>query len=172
MDIPGIIQQGVHGIWNIMILNKDIVNSHCQLDQFSCIPMAIEFVLKLIGRIPPDSYEIQRSWNNRNDGDFSVFDGLLIHGVRFCRQYWRDRTEHFPIDNLFHTIDSELAAERYVIISLPVGGNWHNYIVYDALSSGEYRSITKGRSPEAIDNVRELVRSVMGTDIMTYAIED
>lgn len=76
-----------------MILNSDIVNAHRQIDQWSCIPMAIEFILKLLGRMPPDSYELQKAWCNRSDGDFGVFDGNLIHGVRFRRLYWMDRNE-------------------------------------------------------------------------------
>jgi hypothetical protein len=154
-----------------MILDEDAVASHRQLHEYSCIPMAIEYVLKLLRRLSPTAHDLQQAWGNRQDGDFSVFDNALIHGVRFRRQFWFPRGENFPLGLLFHTIDAELAADKHVIIALPAGKNWHNYIIYKALLSGEYKAITKGASPETIDNVRELVLAVQGTDIMTYTIE-
>jgi hypothetical protein len=155
-----------------MKLNKKIVASHRQVDTFSCIPMAIEFVLKLIDKMPADSTEFQDAWKNRSDGSFRDFDDKLIYAVRFHRQYSVARDDLFPLDALFSTITSELSAGRYVLIALPEGGNFHNYVIYDELPPDEFRAITKGRQQEKIDNVREMVRSIKGTDIMTYTIEE
>lgn len=154
-----------------MTLDESIVAAHRQIDPCSCIPMAIEFVLKLLGRMPADSYELQEAWGNRKDGNFGDFDNRLINGVRFRRQYSEARGGSFPLCSLFSTIASELSAGRYVLIALPEGGNFHNYVVYASLPSGEFRAITKGRSIERIDKVREAVRNIQGTDIITYTIE-
>jgi hypothetical protein len=43
-----------------MKLDTTIVINHQQLDDFSCIPMAVELVLKLLSRVPADYYDLQR----------------------------------------------------------------------------------------------------------------
>jgi len=154
-----------------MNLTQEIVAKHRQVYPFSCIPMAIEFVLKLLGRMPPDCTQLQDAWNNRTDGNFRDFDGRLINGIRFRQQYSDTRGDQFPLDSLFSTIASELSAGRYVVIALSEGQNFHNCVIYDALPCGEFRAITKGGSTETIDNVRQMVQTMKGTDIMTYTIE-
>jgi len=42
--------------------NQAIIGRHDQLFDWSCIPMAVELVLKLVGRMPPDSFELQKLW--------------------------------------------------------------------------------------------------------------
>jgi hypothetical protein len=54
------------------------------------------------------------------------------------------------------------------MISLAVeGGNWHNYVIYNILADAEFEAVTKGRKPEKISNVKEQVRKMQGTDILT-----
>ena len=53
-------------------IDHAVVNSHAQLDDYSCIPSAVELVLKLLGRVPHDFYDLQRAWANRSDGSFNA----------------------------------------------------------------------------------------------------
>jgi hypothetical protein len=130
--------------------------------------MAVEFILKLLGRVPLDFFELQTQWNDRPTGCFSDFDGRVEKGVKFTRQFANDRNHSFPLEQLFDTIENELAHKKYVAISLQVPEGWHNYIVYDPLPDGEFAAVTKGRSPEIITNVKQQVRNMNGTDILTY----
>jgi hypothetical protein len=159
-----------------MQLKPEVVAKHKQLYENSCIPMAIEYVLKLLGRIPPDDFRLQEPWGNKDTGNFRCFNGQTIEGVRFRQQFARNRDEHFPLDELFSTIESELAAGRYVIISLEVPGpdngrkRYHNFVIYDRMPNGEFRAASKVLNGEdrCADNVREWVGQMNGTDILTY----
>jgi hypothetical protein len=78
--------------------------------------MAVEFVLKLLGRIPLDYFDLQQDWINRPGGalgfnDFREFGGQTLHGVRFKAHYTPPvRGEAFPLEELFSVIDHELAS--------------------------------------------------------------
>ena len=157
-----------------MHLDAAIVSQHRQLDTYSCIPMSVELVLKLLRRVPADYYDLQREWGNRTDGSFGPFDGRTIKGVRFRLQFSLARDDKFPLDDLFRTIEEELAAGRFIIVSLAMpGGGYHMFIVYDKLPSGEFRAVSRiqGR-PETLvaDQIRAMIRQVKGTDILTYEI--
>jgi hypothetical protein len=152
-------------------LDPSVVAAHRQIDTWSCIPMAIEFVLKLLGRMPASSTDLQTAWRNRPDGSFKNFDGQLIRGVRFSQQFALPRDPGFPLALLFATISKELDASRYVLIALPEGAKFHNYVIYDSAPHGEFLAITKARPNEQIGDVRAQVQAIQGTDIMTYTIE-
>ena len=153
-------------------LNEDVLAKHRQLESplgALCIPMVVEFVLKLEGKIPPEDFRLQNGWKESPDANFSKFDGKAIEGLKFKRQFSDPRDDKFPLDDLFSTIEQELAAQRYVMISFAVeDGNWHNYVIYNRLPSGEFEAVTKGREPERINDVRERARKMKGTDILTY----
>jgi len=155
-----------------MQLNPNVLHSHRQLDQYSCIPMSVEFVLKLLGRVPLDYFDLQREWQNRTDGSFALFDGRVIAGLRFRVRFALPRDEHFPLDELFDTIESELPAPRYVIISLAVNGGWHMYVVHEVLPNGGFGAISKALTGETLvtKQVREIVRGMKGTDILVYEL--
>jgi len=153
-------------------LDDKIVSQHQQLDDCSCIPMAVELVLKLLGRVPADFYGLQLEWHNRKDGSFDAFDGRTISGVQFRLQFRLPRDDRFPLDDLFLTIENELKAGRYVIVSLAMpGGGWHMFVIHERLPSGEFRAVSRvhGRTETLIiDQVREIVKGMNGTDILTY----
>ena len=140
--------------------------------------MAVEFVLKLLGRIPLDYFDLQQDWINRPGGalgfnDFREFDGQTLYGVRFKSHYTPPvRGEAFLLEELFSVIDDELASRRYVIISLAVPGGWHNYVIHNRLSNAEYGAVTKAQNREQITNVRQRVTDMRGTDILTYELID
>jgi len=156
-----------------MQIDHQAVTQHKQLDNCSCIPMSVELVLKLLGRVPADYYALQQQWANRTDGSFAAFDGRTLSGVRFKARFTLARDEQFPLDDLFRTIEAELNAGRFVIVSLQVPGGWHMFVIYAQLPSQEFRALSKfpGRT-EVIgcDRVRALIREMKGTDILTYEI--
>jgi len=158
-----------------MQLNGITVSQHQQLDNYSCIPMSVELVLKLLGRIPTDNYDLQHEWRNRTNGSFAQFDGRTIAGVKFRLQFSLARDDKFPLDDLFKTIENELAANRYVIVSLAVSGGWHMFVIYEQLPSGEFRAVSKipGRAETLVaEQVKTIVRKMKGTDILTYEVLD
>ncbi|MCD4666054.1 MAG: hypothetical protein K8R68_12355 [Bacteroidales bacterium] len=151
-----------------MEIKKEVLEKHKQLTTYSCIPMSVEFILKLIGKFPLEDFRLQESWNDRKDGDFEVFNGQIIEGVKFTRHFSNPRDNNFPIEQLFNKIDNELIENRYVIIALSVPEGFHNYIIYNKIN-GEYQVTTTGRPKEEI-NVQEIVKKIKGTDILTYEI--
>jgi hypothetical protein len=128
--------------------------------------MSVEFVLKLLGRVPLDYFELQKPWDNNSFGSFADFNGKDLFGVNFEQKYAHPRDDNFPLEELFQTIENELKRGNYVIISLAVPGGWHMYVVHDQLPNGEFLAATKGQPRELIDNVREIVKSMKGTDIL------
>lgn len=76
------------------------------------------------------------------------------------------RDDDFPLEELFQTIENELKLGNYVIISLKVLGGWHMYVVYGQLPNGEFLAVTKRQAKELINNVRGIVESMKGTDIL------
>ena len=149
-----------------MIIDQNVFQTHRQLFEFSCIPMSVEFVLKLLGRVPPDYFELQKLWGNNAFGSFVEFNGKDLFGVSFEQQYALPRDDNFPLEELFQTIEHELKRGNYVIISLQVEGGWHMYVIHDQLPNGEFLAITKGQPRELVDNVLEIVKSMNGTDIL------
>jgi hypothetical protein len=78
------------------------IGSHRQLYRYSCIPSAVEIVLKLLGRVDTNYYELQNEWDNREDGSFKDFDERVVEGLTFRL------VNNLPFEKLFDTIDQEL----------------------------------------------------------------
>ena len=157
-----------------MILNKEIVDNHKQLSEYSCIPMAVELVLKLLEHAPSDYFELQTQWNNSKAGSFANFDGQTIKGVTFHHQFSVANGRCFPpekMKQLFDTIDHELQEGRYVVVSLAHGNNWHNFVVYDQMADGEYQAASKaGSDTWCRSDVKQIITEMTGTDILTYEV--
>jgi len=158
-----------------MELHQDVLNVHKQLSALSCIPMAVELVLKLLGRLPPDNFELQQQWQNRSDGSFKVFDNQVIRGVRFRHQFTMSRGQDFPLNDLFAAIGSELDQGRYVIVSLPSGEHSaHMYVVYDRAAGDGFKAVTYQFGEDGAyetEDVREVLQKWGGNDILTYVIQ-
>lgn len=147
------------------------VDAHRQDYDWSCIPMTIELVLKLLDREPADYFVLQDKWKNKRDGNFADFDGRTIAGVTFHKQFGQPRGPRFPIDDLFKTIDDELDHGRYVIISLFTGFSYHMYVIVGRTASGDYHAVSKeGEQTLTVTNVKARVREIGGTDIVTYTL--
>jgi len=149
-----------------MEINKSIVDLHRQLDENSCIPSAVEMVLKLLGKADPDYHELQKEWDNKSDGSFADFDERTIRGVTF------KLINRVSFDELFEIIDRELKELRYVIISLRTSPKtYHMYVIYRK-DDGNFKAFTKKhcvQDIEYVNDVKEKVRSMGITDILTYS---
>ena len=155
---------------NLTHFNRQTVDKHQQLYDMSCIPMSIELVLKLLERVPASYYDLQNPWKNKSDGNFSNFDGKTIAGLTFHKQFGLERNEQFPSDKLFETIDKELKAGRFVIVSLASGSGWHMYVIYDEDSDGDFLAVSKaGAKTLEARHLKSTIKQMQGTDILTYA---
>jgi hypothetical protein len=157
--------------------DRRIVDEHKQLFDSSCVPMTVELVLKLTGRKPVDFFKLQEAWKNKTDGSFGDFDEKTLAGLTFHRQFTHPRGNDFPLNRLFATIDRELDAGRYVIVSFQSGAHsWHMHVIYGKSADGEFVAITKSGSKASgartivVKNVKEIVRKMKGTDILTYEV--
>ena len=101
-----------------MNVDWEIINSHEQKFRYSCIPSAIEMVLKLLEKVSKDYYDLQDNWywkyRDESTGSFADYDGYTIEGVIFEHKFPHSmRGAYLPYTQLFSTIDNELASDRY-----------------------------------------------------------
>lgn len=152
--------------------NKDIIDKHSQLFPRSMIPSAVEMILKLNNKVPFDYYDNQKMWRNNTNGGFINFDDISINGIRFHQKFNLNRGDNFPIDQLFSTIDQELAENRFVIISLFANKSWWVHVIYGKTENHEYVAFTKAGEKTLIERrVKEIVKQMKGTDIMIYKLQ-
>ncbi|HEY5911121.1 MAG TPA: hypothetical protein VJA21_11010 [Verrucomicrobiae bacterium] len=146
-----------------------IIDAHEQRYMRSCIPSSVEMVLKLMGRVPPSYYALQKAWKNKADGSFHDFDGKTFEGVTFHQQFRLARNSAFPLSSLFETIERELKAGRFVIVGLPRGSDFHNWVIYDEDLEGDFLAVSKF-GPWTIErrHVKKAIARMHGTDIGTY----
>lgn len=150
-----------------------LIAGHSQIYQMSCIPSSVEMVLKLEGRVPESYHELQTAWKNKRDGSFANFHGKTIAGVTFHQQFTMARNAEFPLEELFATIQDELAAGRYVIVCLPVGPGCHNFLIYDEDVGGEFLAVSKaGATTIEERHVKAILLKMQGADIGTYKLDD
>src|SRR5690606_41293965 len=84
-----------------------VVNNHNQIFQLSCIPSAVEMVLKYYKVVDFDYYDLQNEWKNKADGFFRDFDNKEIYGFTFSQRFVMPRYAHFTIYCLIQTIYSD-----------------------------------------------------------------
>ena len=138
----------------------------------SCIPSSVEMVLKLLHRVPSSYYGLQTAWKNKADGSFHDFDGKTFEGVTFTQQFTMARDPAFPLARLFDTIDAELRAGRFVIVGLAAGDGFHNWVIYDESTDGEFLAVSKGGKGTIEQNhVKKVITDMHGTDIGIYKFE-
>jgi hypothetical protein len=152
--------------------NRQIVDAHQQRYGMSCIPMSIEMVLELLGRVSGSYYELQRPWKEKADGNFRDFDGKTIEGVTFHQQFDLQRNGEFPLAKLFETIEHELKAGKFVIVSLAASNGWHMYVIYDQDADGDFLAVSK-IGPRTIEekHVKRIITKMKGTDILSYELK-
>lgn len=147
-----------------------VVNNHNQIFQMSCIPSAVEMVLKYYNVVNFDFYDLQNDWQNKADGSFHNFDNKKLYGITFSQKFVLPRDATFPIDSLFQTIENELKSGRKVIISLPADTGWHMFVISKQAPDGDFVSYSKlGNHTLILRNTKEIVKQSNGTEIMTYS---
>ena len=151
--------------------DRRIIDAHEQRYTMSCIPSAVEMVLKLLGRVPGSYYEQQDAWKEKADGSFHDFDGKKIAGVTFHSDFWQPHNSEFPLARLFEAIDRELKAGRFVIIGLPAAGDTHDWVIYDEDADGDFLAISKAQGTIELKHVKKIIIDMHGTDIGTYEVE-
>jgi hypothetical protein len=164
-------QAGAASPLGLTKFDRRIIDGHQQRDTMSCIPSSVEMVLKLLGRVPGSYYDLQTAWKNKTDGSFHDFDGKTFEGVTFRQQFTMARDSAFPLVKLFETIDRELKAGRFVIVGLAAGSDFHNWVIYDEDTNGEFLAVSKGgRGTIEQHRVKRVITEMHGTDIGTYEL--
>jgi hypothetical protein len=93
---------------------KAIVNAHRQLAPLSCIPSAVEMILKIHSKEPANYYDQQKQWGNKSNGSFADFDGAVLDGISFKREAF----DKSAIGALFSQLVAEIDAGRFPVLSL------------------------------------------------------
>lgn len=151
--------------------NRKIVDQHRQFNDLSAIPSGIEMILKLNKKVPANFFDYQKIWG-RNDGNFVNFDSIAINGIRFYQKFNIVRNKNFPFNDLYKTIDQELAEKRFVLISLPTEVSWFIFVIYGKQPNGDYLAFSKhGKKTIKETRIKELAERINGTDIMIYRDE-
>ena len=147
---------------------KTIVDQHRQKYRLSCIPSCVEMVLKILGKVSVDYYDLQDSWQNKADGSFADFDGYSLGGIVFRHRFALPRDNNFPIGELFDFIDDELKEGRLVCVSLQEKIGYHMYLIC-AKQGQEYLAFSKNGSETIwITNVCRRIEEMRGTDILFW----
>jgi len=169
-----------------MKINLELIQVHKQLYEDSCIPMSVECVLKLLNLMPIDDFSLQSNKANSRKSDWvkgykhpysnskvkfsrefelSDYGVLPVRGDHFIKDYFED---------LFKTIDNELACNRFVIISLDYDSNFHMEVIFNKINDNEYETITYSYKQPIHQinkhNLRQRVLNLKGTDILTYKL--
>ena len=149
--------------------DRHIIDAHEQRYNYSCIPSAVEMVLKLTRRVPGSYYEQQDAWKNKTDGSFRNFDGKTIEGVTFHQRFTEPHTGEFPLAELFQAIDAELRAGRFVIVGIDCTGGTHEWVIYDEDTEGDFLAVSKAGAQTLEDkHVRKAISRMRSTDLGTY----
>jgi hypothetical protein len=148
-----------------------IIKNHKQKYQNSCVPMAIELVLKLIGKVKLSYYDLQKHKNDLSRG-FKEFDGEIIEGVKMSHEFPMPRDLNFPLEDLFSTIQKELEEGRFVTCAWRADDStpYHAYVIY-GYDEEEFLAISTdfGRSEfEYITDMKTRLRNINGSDILTF----
>ncbi len=169
------------------IFEHPSVVAHRQIYPMSCIPSAIEMILKWLNKVPKSYYERQDEWHYKwNDKKitFKDYEGCTYEEVEFKGRFlnYSISCPTFPYNDCFETIDNELAKCKCVLVMLPNSKNErHIWIIYDN-KNGDYQAFTK----EIVNNskithwwdvsrvygtIREYInRARTGTHLLTYQV--
>ena len=150
---------------------RKCADAHMQVYPESCIPMAVELVLKLAGRVATSYYDLQFEWKKKPYGTFDIFVGRTVAGLTFQSNFTMPRGAKFPYKELFATIDKELDAGRFVIIGVRDDDEspFHAWVIAERLPEGEYRGLSKyGMHTLEVTDIKARIISNGGTEIDTY----
>jgi len=172
----------------IMKININDIINHRQVTDGSCIPMAVECILKLLHLMPESDFPLQNDPSKSGKSDW-IHQGFSYPNINpkvtFSREFFlpdigmKDRGPHFMkdyFDPLFNRIDEELINNRFVIISLqsaPTPTQWHMEVIFDKVNDDEYQTVTfyhntRGPVIHKSQNLKQRVTDMEGTDIITF----
>lgn len=154
-------------------LDANIIKNHKQKYANSCVPMAIELVLKLNKVVTMSYYDLQKEKKNFPRG-FSEFDGKTINNVKISLDFKINRDQNFPLEDLFNKIQKELDKGRYVTCAWKdeLMQSYHAYVIY-GYEDDEFLALTTdfGRSEyEYITDMKTRLKDIYGSDILTFDI--
>ena len=158
----------------LSINNEEILIYHEQKNENSCVPMSVEFMLKLAGVIPLGFYNFQYGLDTvRSEfGSGEEYNEKKV-GKVVLKQLVNQPRGSYQVSDLIEYIKEELDADRYVQIALDNGaGGYHCWVVWGYVDDTMY-AITKyfnQRYPVIIDNVTSRLRALGGSDILIYRV--
>ena len=158
---------------------RTTINPHIQVHAYSCVPSSVEMALKILGSAPANYYTLQNACNP-NGGCFTDHNGQTYFGTTFRRINLADRGDNFPFGDLFNIIDTEIDADKLVMIALPsrdAQGRpcYHGHVIFKKnLANQDYNSITKigyGAASQTrfYTGIKNAVREIEGTDILVHS---
>lgn len=158
----------------VLPLDPTIIEKHQQLFEVSCVPMSIEFLVKLEDTTQVNFYEEQHKHPNGKIGG-EYYDKKIIHSLSFSHLFSNSKNPRgtsFPLQQLIDKMKEEIDNGRYFQISLESGGNnYHMWIIYGYNDNLDFFGITKywnNPHPHRISNVIEKLKKMGGTDIVVY----
>jgi len=152
-------------------LDQDVLDNHIQKYPNSCVPMCIELVLKLMGKVGVDYYELQDEKGDipRWGGEY---DKKIIHDTQITMEFNKLRGPGFPLNDLFDKICQEIDAGRFVNCAWRPSGsvNYHAFVIY-GYEGDEILSLTKYYNNNQIDFINDMktkLINIQGSDILTF----
>ena len=154
-----------------LFLNPLVINSHSQKYENSCVPMGVEFVLKLTNQVDINFYDLQNAEGN-TPGWFGNYDDKKISQTIITHEFNIERGPKFPLNELFSRIHQELKDGRFVNCAwkpehVP---NYHAYIIY-GFGDNEFYAFTKNHGNndvEYISDMKSRLTAIQGSDILTF----
>lgn len=151
-------------------LNKEVLGNHIQRYQKSCVPMAIELVLKLMGVVDLNYYDLQDEKKNTSRGG-EDFDKRIINNIQISIEFNFHRGTKFPLEELFKKIKSELDGGNFVncAVKPPESRTFHAYTIY-GYSDDEFLAISTdfNQGFEYIQDMKTRLINEQGSDILTF----
>lgn len=154
------------------INNEEVLIYHEQKKEHSCVPMSVEFMLKLAGELPLKFNDFQDGLDTvkSEKGHGSEYQDKEVGNVILKHLFDQPRGS-YDVTQLIETIKKELDAGRYVQIALDNGvGGYHCWVVWGYVDDTMY-AITKyqnQRYPVIIDDVITRLKNMGGSDIIVY----
>ncbi len=153
-------------------LNKEVLVKHIQKYPNSCVPMAIELVLKLMRVVDLDYYDLQDEKGNASSGG-EDFNERIINNTQISIEYNIPRGTNFPLEDLFDKITSELECGRFVNCAItPNSSNtFHAYTIYGYCEiTDEFLAISTDYNQgfEYIHDMKTRLKNEQGSDILTF----
>jgi len=154
-------------------LNPLVMNSHSQKYENSCVPMGVEFVLKLTNQVGTNFYDLQDEKGNtsRWGGDYH---NRQISQTIITQEFNIDRGHSFPLNDLFSRIHQELKDGRFVNCAWKPENapNFHAYIIY-GFGDNEFYAFTKYHRNNQVDYIYDMksrLTAIQGSDILTFRL--